>query len=55
MRLQDTTAFQKSSITGPYAFGLAGQDAAGNREGMVGAFTADGAGAIPRGIEGRLH
>jgi hypothetical protein len=50
VRLQDITAFLKSGITGLYAFGLIGHDAAGNREAMVGAFSADGTGAISSGI-----
>lgn len=50
MRLQDTNAFAQSKITGPYAFGFEGQDATGNREAMVGSFSSDGAGTIPRGI-----
>jgi hypothetical protein len=49
MRLQDTTAFAQGKIKGPYAFGFEGQDATGNREAMVGSFTADGAGTIPSG------
>jgi hypothetical protein len=50
MRLQDTTAFALSKITGPYAFGFEGQDATGKREAMAGSFSADGAGTIPTGI-----
>jgi hypothetical protein len=49
MRLQDTTAFAQSKITGPYAFGFEGQDATAKREVMAGAFNADGAGNIPVG------
>ena len=49
MRLQDATAFALASITGPYAFGFAGQDATGKRNAIVGSFTADGAGTIPSG------
>jgi hypothetical protein len=50
LRGQDTTAFTLASVTGPYAFGIAGQDAAGKRNAIVGNFTADGAGNIPSGI-----
>jgi putative Ig domain-containing protein len=50
LRLQDTSAFSLSSITGPYAFGFAGQDAAGNREAIVGSFSTDGSGMIPSGV-----
>lgn len=50
LRLQDTSTFSLSSITGPYAFGFSGQDSAGNREAIVGAFSTDGAGTISRGI-----
>jgi Putative Ig domain len=49
MRLQDTTAFAQGKIKGPYAFGFEGQDATGEREAIVGSFTADGAGTIPSG------
>jgi hypothetical protein len=50
LRLQDTTAFAQNKITGPYAFGLQGQDATGNREAMVGSFNTDGAGSISTGL-----
>jgi Putative Ig domain len=50
LRLQDSSAFSLSSITGSYAFGFSGQDPAGNRTAMVGAFTTDGAGKITGGI-----
>jgi len=50
LRLQDTTAFSLASITGSYAFGLSGQDAAGDRDAMIGAFTANGSGTISTGI-----
>ena len=50
LRLQDTTAFAQNKIMGPYAFGFEGQDAAGNREAIIGSFNTDGAGAIPTGI-----
>jgi len=50
LRLQDTSAFSLSSITGPYAFGFSGQDPAGNRAAMVGAFSTDGAGKITSGV-----
>jgi hypothetical protein len=50
LRLQDTSAFSLSSITGPYAFGFSGQDAAGNRKAIVGAFNTDGAGTISSGV-----
>jgi hypothetical protein len=49
MRAQDTTTFTLGSITGPYAFGLAGQDATGKRIAIAGSFSADGAGNIPNG------
>ena len=51
MRLQDTTAFSKSSVTGPYAFGLIGQAPSGKRRAFAGVFTADGAGNITGGTE----
>ncbi len=51
MRLQDTTAFSQSSITGPYAFGFIGQAASGKRRAVAGVFTADGAGNITGGTE----
>jgi hypothetical protein len=50
LRLQDTSTFSLSSIIGPYAFGLSGQDSAGNRQAIVGAFSTDGAGTISSGI-----
>jgi hypothetical protein len=50
LRLQDPSAFTLGSIKGPYAFGLSGQNAAGNREAIVGAFSADGAGTISSGV-----
>jgi putative Ig domain-containing protein len=50
LRLQDTAAFSLSSITGPYAFGFSGQNSAGNREAIVGAFNTDGAGTISSGV-----
>ena len=50
LRLQDTSAFTLGSITGPYAFGFSGQDAAGKREAIVGAFGADGSGMISTGV-----
>jgi hypothetical protein len=50
LRAQDAGAFALGKITGPYAFGLAGQDATGNSEVVVGSFNADGAGSIPSGI-----
>lgn len=50
LRLQDTSAFTLGSITGPYAFAFVGQDSAGNRDAIVGSFTADGAGTISSGV-----
>lgn len=50
LRLQEPDAFALNKITGPYAFGFQGQDAAGNREALIGSFNADGAGMIPSGI-----
>jgi hypothetical protein len=50
LRLQEPSAFALNKITGPYAFGFQGQDAAGNREALIGSFNADGAGAISSGI-----
>ena len=49
--LQDTTAFTLASITGPYAFGFSGIDAAGKREVRVGRFDASGAGTVNNGVE----
>jgi hypothetical protein len=51
MRLQDTTAFSQSNITGPYAFGFIGQAPSGKRRASAGVFTADGAGKITSGTE----
>ena len=51
LQRQDPTAFSLGKIAGPYAFLVAGQDAAGHREATAGAFTADGAGSIPSGVE----
>jgi len=50
LRAQDTTAFSLGKITGPYAFGLGGQDPSGNSEAIAGSFGADGTGMIPSGI-----
>jgi len=50
LRLQDIAAFSQSKIKGPYAFGLAGPDALGNREAIAGSFTQMGAGTIPTGV-----
>jgi hypothetical protein len=50
IRLQDTSAFTLGSIKGPYTFGLSGQDAAGKREAIVGAFSTDGSGMITSGV-----
>lgn len=50
LRLQDSSAFSLSSITGPYAFGFSGQDSASNRSVLVGAFSTDGAGKITSGV-----
>jgi hypothetical protein len=50
LRRQDTTAFAQSKVTGPYAFGFDGQDATGNREGIVGSFNTDGTGTISTGL-----
>ena len=50
MRLQDTSAFTLGSVAGSYAFGFSGQDAAGKRKAIVGAFTANGSGTIPGGV-----
>src|SRR5690349_7459295 len=50
LRLQNSPAFTLASITGPYAFGFAGQDSSGNRDAIVGSFNADGVGMIRSGI-----
>jgi Putative Ig domain len=50
LRLQDASAFTLASITGPYAFGVSGQDAAGKREAIVGSFNANGSGTISSGV-----
>ena len=50
LRLQEPNAFALNKITGPYAFGFQGQDAAGSREALIGSFNADGAGVIQSGI-----
>jgi hypothetical protein len=50
LRKQDVTAFLQNKIKGPYAFGLQGQDAKGNRAAMAGSFIADGAGIVTGGI-----
>ncbi|HTS12682.1 MAG TPA: Ig domain-containing protein [Candidatus Limnocylindrales bacterium] len=50
LRLQDATAFSLSKINGPYAFGFAGQDSAGDREALAGSFGTDGTGTIASGV-----
>jgi hypothetical protein len=50
LRLQDTSAFSLGSISGPYAFGFAGQNPAAKREAIVGAFSTDGSGMITSGV-----
>jgi Putative Ig domain len=50
LRLQDASAFTLASITGPYAFGVSGQDATGKREAIVGSFNANGSGTISSGV-----
>ncbi|MBZ5570871.1 MAG: Ig domain-containing protein [Acidobacteriia bacterium] len=47
---QDSNAFSASAITGNYAFGLLGADAAGARYGLAGALHADGAGTFSNGV-----
>jgi len=48
--LQDSTKFNLASISGPYAFQIAGQEnSAGTRQVNTGAFTADGSGNITNG------
>jgi hypothetical protein len=51
MRLQDPTAFSLTKITGPYGFGISGQDSSGGRIAAAGLFSADGAGNISGGTE----
>jgi len=51
MRLQDATAFALTKITGPYGFGISGQDSSGGRLAAAGLFSADGAGNISGGTE----
>ncbi|MFI5058816.1 MAG: beta strand repeat-containing protein [Candidatus Acidiferrales bacterium] len=51
MRLQDPTAFSLSKITGPYGFGISGQDSKAGRIAIAGIFSADGAGNISGGLE----
>jgi hypothetical protein len=49
--LQDTTAFALSSVKGPYAFQMAGQEnGPGTRMVNVGAFTTDGNGNVTNGV-----
>src|SRR5579863_1015413 len=49
LRLQDSAAFSQSNIKGPYAFGFAGDDPSGDRQGIAGAFDADGSGTMSTG------
>ena len=51
MRLQDPTAFSLAKITGPYGFGISGQDSKAGRIATAGIFSADGAGNISGGLE----
>jgi hypothetical protein len=51
MRLQDATAFSQAKITGPYGFGISGQDSKAARIATAGIFSADGAGNISAGLE----
>lgn len=53
MFLQDSTAFSQSKVTGPYAFGISGQDSAGGHVATAGRFDADGAGNITNGLQDR--
>src|SRR6266404_2327990 len=49
MEKVDTTAYNTGSITGDYAFGVAGPDQSNNRTAIVGRFTANGLGVISNG------
>jgi hypothetical protein len=49
MEKVDTTAYNTASITGDYAFGVAGGDQSNNRTSLVGRFTANGAGLLTNG------
>ena len=51
VRLQDPTAFALAKITGPYGFGISGQDSTAGRIAISGIFSADGAGNITTGTE----
>ena len=42
----DTTAYNATSITGDYAFGMAGLDNLNNRAAIIGRFTSNGAGVL---------
>jgi Putative Ig domain len=47
---QDTSAFATSKFTGSYAMGAIGADYSGSREGMAGAFIANGTATLSNGI-----
>jgi hypothetical protein len=47
---QTTTAFAQAQISGNYAFGFSGSDAAAARYGLVGSMLADGAGHFTNGL-----
>jgi len=49
MHIQDPTAFSNASLTGNYVFAATGGTYYFSRSGMVGMFTADGAGALTSG------
>jgi hypothetical protein len=51
MRLQDSTAFLQSKITGLYGFGISGQDSTSGRIATAGIFSADGMGNVSGGTE----
>ena len=50
IELQNSAAFLKAAISGPYVFGFEGSDRAGSRMGVIGQFNADGAGGISSGV-----
>src|SRR5882672_1239241 len=49
IRLQDTTLFVASTLSGPWAFGVRGSDSGGGRVGSLGAFTLNGVSTLSGG------
>src|SRR5882672_1721098 len=49
IRLQDTTLFVATTLSGPWAFGVRGSDSGGGRVGSLGAFTLNGVSTLSGG------